>query len=280
MAAQAFWPRRLLSTETENTMNILCCFKISPDYDKVLERDWSAAGPSGPDTSYVPHGPGCYDEAALELALRLRDEALARGDDVHVTAATVSAEKIDAFARLLYALGVARVVQIRAPETADFQPETVNAALSKAFADERFDLVLCGAQSAEGGGQTPCRLAKKLGFPCFSGITDLHVLDSGLRMTHEIPGGERRATVRVPAVYAVGNAKHPYLRMATVRQRMAVSGRVPERVDIPALETAEPLRLLRLAHPESGRRCVFVEGESCAEKAAALLRLCPEVRRV
>ena len=91
-------------------MNILCCFKISPDYDKVVEKDWAAAELSGPDTSYVPHGPGCYDEAALELALRLRDEGQKRGESVRITAATVSNATPAAFARQLYALGVDRVV--------------------------------------------------------------------------------------------------------------------------------------------------------------------------
>ena len=120
-------------------MNILCCFKISPDYDKVVEKDWAAAELSGPDTSYVPHGPGCYDEAALELALRLRDEGQKRGESVRITAATVSNATPAAFARQLYALGVDRVVRVEAPGTDNFRPETVSAALFSAFSGEKFD---------------------------------------------------------------------------------------------------------------------------------------------
>ena len=266
-------------TETEISMNILCCFKISPDYDKVVEKDWAAVGSNGPDTSYVPRSPGCYDEAALELALRLRDEATARGDTVRVTAATVSNTAPAAFVRQLYALGVDRVVRINAQGAADFRPGAVSAVLCSAFSGESFDLILCGAQSAEGGGLTPYRLAQRFGFPCFADVTDLHLTTSGgVRATREVPGGERSATVTIPAVYAVGNAKHPYLRLATVRQRMAVSNRVPDELEAPTAETTEPLRLLRFSRPAGGRSCVFVEGESCAEKAAALLALCPEVR--
>ena len=260
-------------------MNILCCFKISPDYDKVVERDWSAAGSAAPDTSYVPRGPGCYDEAALEAALRLRDEAQARGETADVTAATVSNGKLDAFARSLYALGVQRVVQIRAPEPLNFHPETVSATIAAAFAGERFDAVFCGAQSAEGCSMTPYRLAQRLGLPCLANVTALQLLDGGVRVACEAPGGERRATVTAPAVYAVGNSAHPYLRMATVRQRTAVSDRLPEVIEVPAPEAPEPLTLLRFSRPSAGRRCVFVEGATCAEKAGALLKLCPEVRR-
>lgn len=259
-------------------MNILCCFKISPDYDKVVEKDWAAAELSGPDTSYVPHGPGCYDEAALELALRLRDEGQKRGESVRITAATVSNATPAAFARQLYALGVDRVVRVEAPGTDNFRSETVSAALFSAFSGEKFDLVVCGAQSAEGGGMTPYRLAQKLGFPCLADVTDLSLADGGVRVAREVPGGERRATVTVPAVYAVGSAKHPYLRMATVRQRMAVSNRVPDVCEVQAREASEGLRLLRLKRPAGGRACVFVEGEDCGEKAEALLKICPEVR--
>ena len=259
-------------------MNILCCFKISPDYDKVVEADWAAADAAGPDTSYVPRGPGCYDEAALELALRLRDGANARGEAVRVTAATVADAAPAAFARQLYALGVDRVVRVRTPGAADFRPEGVSAALFSAFSGEKFDLILCGAQSAEGGGLTPYRLAQRFGFPCLADVTDLQLADGGVRVTREIPGGEHRATVTAPAVYAVGNAKHPYLRMATVRQRMAVSSRVPDEVEVPLSDAPAGLRLLCLKRPAGGRACSFVEGGSCAEKAAALLKLCPEVR--
>ena len=106
-------------------MNILCCFKISPDYDKVVEKDWAAVGSNGPDTSYVPRGPGCYDEAALELALRLRDGANARGEAVRVTAATAADTAPAAFARQLYALGVTDAV----PETIEASLQLSEAAL-------------------------------------------------------------------------------------------------------------------------------------------------------
>ena len=53
---------------------------------------------------------------------------------------------------------------------------------------------------------------------------------------------------------------------------------LPDEIDVPAPEAPEGLRLLRVSRPAGGRACVFVEGESCAEKAAALLKLCPEVR--
>lgn len=259
-------------------MRILCCFKLSPDYDKVLDRDWAAAQFPLSDISYVPRGLGCYDEAALEAALRLRDEALARGQAAELTAATVSCEAIDAFARRLYALGVQRVVQIKTCAAADFQPEKVSLALAAVFSNEPFSAVLCGIQSAEGCGMTPYRLAQKLGMPCFSNVTALALCEGGLRVTCESSGGARCASVRTPAVYAIGNSAQPYLRMATIRQRMAVANRLPEVRTISLPDTEETISLLHVSRPVSGRRCVFVTGDSCTKQAETFLNMCPEVK--
>ena len=254
-------------------MDILCCFKISPDYDKVVSADWEAG--KAPDTGYVPKGFGCYDEAALELSLRLRDEAAAAGDSARITAATVGSEQYERFARALFSVGFDRVVQIKT-EAGDFAPETVSAALARTFDDETFDAVLCGVQSTEGCGMTPFRLAKRLGLPCLSHVTDLHVSGRSLRVTRETARGELAATVTAPVVYAVSNSRHPYLRMATVKKRLAVADRRAEPFEL-SVSKAEPLQATGFHFETGGRHCVFIEGETCAEKAASLLRLCPEV---
>ena len=262
-------------------MNILCCFKISPDCDKVVAKDWENAQPPAPDMSYVPKQFGCYDEAGLETALRLRDSAQARGVPVTVTAVTVGDGKYGYFARVLFALGVQRVVRIALPEPVSFQPEAVSAAICNAFPDETFDAVVCGVQSAEGGGMTPYLLAKKLGLPCLPNVTALHCQENGIRVTRETQSGESEVTVTAPAVYAVGNSKSPYLRLSTVKKRMAVAQLRPETIapeDLPA-PAPETLSLLRFTCARSGRACIFVEGETCAQKAENLLKLCPEVRK-
>lgn len=263
-------------------MNILCCFKISPDYDKVVAKDWKNAQPPAPDTSYVPKQFGCYDEAGLETALRLRDSAEARGRPVTVTAVTVGNGKYDYFARVLFALGVQRVVRITLPEPVDFQPEAVSAAICNAFPSETFDAVVCGVQSAEGGGMTPYLLARKLGIPCLPNVTALRCQETGIRVTRETQRGESEATVTAPAVYAVGNSKSPYLRLSTVKKRMSVSQMHPETIALENLPAPAPeqLSLLRFTCARSGRACVFVAGDTCAQKAENLLKLCPEVRKV
>ncbi len=258
-------------------MNILCCFKISPDYDKVVSADWCAAKPPAPDTSYVPKELGCYDEAALEMALRLKDEAERAGVSVTVTAVTVGEGQCDHFARGLFALGVGRVVQLRLPQALDFQPGTVSEAIAEAFSDLRFDAVFCGAQSSEGGGMTPYLLAKKFEMPCLPNVTELHYHQNGLRVTRETFNGESEVTVTAPAVYAVFNSRHPFLRMATVKKRLAVADMGAEIMEFSA-SVPERFALLRFSYDAGGRPCVFVEGESCMEKAEKLLQLCPEVR--
>lgn len=262
-------------------MNILCCFKIVADYDKVVQRDWDAARLPGPDTSYVRRIISCYDEAGLETALRIRDAAQKCGDSVSLTAVTLGDGSYDYYFRSLFALGFERVVQICMPEPVSFTPERVASAICQVFEGQSFDAVICGVQSAEGGGTTPYVLAKKLSMPCIPNVMELSYTASGLSVRRETASGESTASVLCPAVYAIGNSVNPFLRMATVKMRMAAAERQAEMLDAAELNTCEgeTVELRGFARGKTGRGCVYVEGDSCKEKAENLLKLCPEVKR-
>lgn len=263
-------------------MNILCCFKIVSDLDNVVQRDWDTAQIPGPDLSYVRKLISCYDEAGLEAALRIRDSAEKSGESVTLSAVTLGSGSYDYFFHSLFALGFKRIVQVRLPDPVTFTPELVSHTIAHVFDGCPFDAVICGAQSADGsGGTTPYLLSKCLGLACLPNVIDMSYESGALRIRREIPGGESSTAINVPAVYAVGNSAHPYLRMATVRQRLAVSDLQPEFVDglsLP-LPNFQSVELVGFTSQKSGKGCEFVAGDSCVEKAKSLLSLCPEVKR-
>lgn len=263
-------------------MNILCCFKIVADYDKVVQRDWDTAQVPVPDLSYVRKIISCYDEAGLETALRIKDSAEKCGDTVFLNAVTLGNGGYDYFFRSLFALGFERIVQISIPEPVTFTPERISTAICEVFEGQRFDAVICGVQSADGcGGTTPYFLAKKLNMPCIPNAIEICYHKDCLHIRRETVSGESSATVLCPAVYAIGNSVNPFLRMATVKKRMAAAQCQPEIIDGASLlkSEKEPVVLQSFVHSKSGRGCVFVEGDSCTQKAENLLKLCPEVKR-
>lgn len=262
-------------------MKILCCFKIVSDLDPVMEKDWAAADSSGVDLSYVKKIINCFDEAGIETALRIKESAEKQGETVSVTAITVGGGQYEAFFKNLFAVGIGRIIQGRHSNTPMCSPDRLSEYLSELAGDSKYDLVITGTQSEDGNnGLTPYYLAKRFGLPCISNVSELQYSGSVLRVSCDAGDGTRRATVNAPALYAVSNSVNPYLRMATLRQKLAtskLSAEIFELDEAPTGTERDPV-FQSFSRERSGRSCVFIEGESCAEKAAKLLKAYPEVR--
>lgn len=264
-----------------SALNILCCFKIVNDYDLVTKSDWEAAGESGPDLSYVKTLISCFDEAGLETALRLKDSAEKQGQNVRITALTLGGGNYDAFFKNLFALGVERIIQGKTAALLPFSPHSAACAIERLVSPERYDLVITGLRSADGeNGLTPFYLAKRLGLPVLSNVTALSLENGALRFSCDTGRSVLSGQLCAPAVVAVGNSVNPYLRMATLRQKLAVSGKTAEIVELAQMpeEPANAPQLCALGYEKTQRSCTFITGESSAEKARALISACPEVK--
>lgn len=263
-------------------MNILCCFKIVSDLDTVLERDWSSAGISGVDLSYVKKVISCFDEAGLETALRIKDSAEKQGETAHITAITVGSGKYEAFFKNLFAVGVERIIQGTRLSEPLFSPYRLSEILSELAGVGKYDLVITGTQSADGAnGLTPYFLAERLGIPCINNVSFLQYIDGKLRVTCDTGNGVRKATVAAPALFAIGNSVNPYLRMATLKHKLAISKLLAETLELSetSFGSDRDAKLCSLSRKKNERHCVFIEGETCREKAAKLLEAYPEVSR-
>ena len=265
-------------------MNILCCFKLVNDLDLVMEKDWLSASTSAVDLSYVKRIINCFDEAGLETALRIKDDAEKQGEKVFITAITVGDGNYEAFFKNLFAVGIDRIIQVKETGFPPFDPNKISSLLCEVAKRCEYDAVITGMQSADGSnGLTPYLLAKKLEIPCIGNVTELQYTKNGaLRASSDTGRGLRRATVSSCALYAIGNSVNPYLRMATLKRKLAVSQMTAE-----IIEPSEPSEtsnrdtvLCDLSHEKKTRHCVFITGETCEEKAENLLKAYPEVSRV
>ena len=274
---------------------------MTPDFEALPAADWLAAPTSGVPTRYVRRVLNCFDESALELALRLRDAAAKLGLTVDLGALCVGGREAEPCLKTLVALGYEQAVRVatrgrasdpdaprrrpgpgrdRADPGLDFAPDIV-AAIIAGYARRAApgDLLVLGCRSGPGdSGTVPFRVAEALGWPCLTQVTEVDPLPDGrLRVAGMVDDGLLRLTLTLPCVLAVGNAVVSHLRVPTLRDRLARReqsierrrGRRPRRrrrrrAAPPDLRPLEPRR-----HSTRPAGAV-IEGQTPHEKAQAL----------
>lgn len=249
-------------------MKILVCFKIVPELDNVLESDWAVAG-DRVDTDYVRKVYNCFDEAALELALKLKDEARSSGLEVTCTAATIGGNQA-AMAKNLYAVNFDRVVVIPQDEV-DFCPGKIAGIIADFVVEEGFDLVMMGKLAGVGdNGMTPLIAAEKLGWPAVTEVSRVFPLESSVNVLHSTDLGEQALSLHLPAVVVVGNTEYSYLRLATLREKLKVSQRQVEEFSCGTRTEENPSPVVQLLREKSEKHCIFLNGGTPEEKARLL----------
>jgi electron transfer flavoprotein alpha/beta subunit len=204
-------------------MRITVGFKVTPDYEALRESDWIAGESGGVETRYVPRVLNCFDESALELALRLSDARAGQGFETDIGAVTVGGRDADPYLKTLLALGYARAARVEPEAALDFAPGAVAALIAAYVRDAGSGLLLLGCRSGPAdSGTVPFLVAEALGWPCLSGVTGLEPRSDG-RLQVVCVADDRilRLAVRPPCVLAVGNAVVSRLRAPTLSDRLA-----------------------------------------------------------
>ena len=133
---------------------------------------------------------------ALEAALRLRE---ASGGSV--TALTVGPDGAAAVLRHALATGADRAVQVGDPALHGACAPQTSAVLAAALRRVGFDLVLCGAASADGQlGVTAALLGERLGVPHLSGLRTLAVAGTTVTGERQTEDGWWALEAQLPAV--------------------------------------------------------------------------------
>jgi len=188
-------------------LRIWVCFKIQPDFEQVLEADWQGFGPES-DISYAKHSFSCFDESALELALRLKDSLTQAGQEVILGAITLAYSLQASLGKILFAAGYDEVLRINAQ--LEFSPRETGRLLAAHLTEQKPDLVLMGRQAGYADtGLVPYYTADALGFPLLADIENI---------TPEM-------LTQLPLIAAIGNSPIAALRAVTLRRRMEAGKR-------------------------------------------------------
>ena len=261
-------------------MRILVSFKVTPDFEALRDADWAAGAADGVETRYVRRVLNCFDESALELALRLSESLAGHGVAADLGALSVGGREAEPYLTTLLALGYERAARVEPGAALDFAP-AITAALIAACARQmdRSDLLLLGCRSGPGdSGAVPFLVAETLGWPCLTQVIEVEPLaDDRVRVACMVDDGLLRVTLRLPCVLAVGNAVVSRLRVPTLTDRLA---RRDKRIDVVSaadlgVDIAEELRretcaLTGLEAIDRARAGVIVDGDGPREKARRL----------
>jgi electron transfer flavoprotein beta subunit len=262
-------------------LRIAVGFKVTPDYEALRPGDWAlaAAGPGarGEATRYVRRVFNVFDEAALELALRLRDARAERNLETSLVAFSVAGREADPFLATLQALGY-EVARVEPDADLDFAPAATAELVAAAARRLGGEVLLLGARCGPGDtGLVPFLAAEALGRPGLAHVTEVEPTEDRLRVTFSAGDRPLRATVSPPCVLAVGNALVSMLRVPTLKDRLAVRGSAIATfapadlgVDVPAALSAEPSALVGLETIDRSRAGVIVAGATPEEEARAL----------
>jgi electron transfer flavoprotein alpha/beta subunit len=261
-------------------MRILVSFKVTPDYDALRAADWVTGEADGVETRYVRRILNCFDESALELALRLSDTLAARGSGADLSALSIGGTEAGQYFKTLLALGYERAARVHTEAALDFAP-AVSASLIASYVRlvDPCDVLLLGCRSGPGdGGTVPFLVAETLGWPCLTQVIEVEPLpDDRVRVACLVDDGLWRVTLRLPCVLAVGNALVSHLRVPTLTDRLA---RRDKRVDVLSgsdlgVDVAGELSrattvLAGLEAVDRSRRSVIIGGATPRDKARAL----------
>ena len=254
-------------------MKIVVCFKILPNPDRVLEEDWESFSPSS-DLAYAGLDFNCFDGSALEIGLRIKEQAAVQGAQATCTALTVCESVPSSLLSGLYAVGYDEVLCLPQKQR-EFRPDQIAALLAEELGRQQPDLVLTGAQAGMAEtGMVPFLLAQGLGWPLLDKAEDAALQDGLLAVQSRQAAGLVEQLAALPAVCAVDNSPI-VLRCATLRARMAAMSR-----PVTVQETGsqlEPMEPPQLRRPQEGRSCQWLDAadEGLIPRLLELLRPLP-----
>ena len=250
-------------------MNIVVCGKLTPNPDRILDEDWAQFAPEE-TYGYAGTDWGCFDQAALEQGLRLKEAAQTCGQAAECIALTLADHVPAGMAQQLYAAGYDRVICLEAPRR-EFCPDWVGRQLAEKAKALGADIVLTGAQAGHAEtGLVPFWLAEELQWPIAPDTETVDLMDGGLHVQCRKPEGLVQRRLPLPVVISVGSSPL-VLRCATLRARMQCRGKQAELCPGTSLP---PDRLPALQRPNTGRVCqmLHLSEDSAQETVLAVVR--------
>lgn len=244
----------------------------------LAEEDWTVSDELRIDTHFVKHDLNCYDESALEMALRLSDTLEKSGVNCNLNALTIGGSHLDTWLKKLYALRFDNATRIDSNEDLRFSPETVARIIADYVTNSgSFDLIILGSQGGVGdNAMTPLLLAEYLSLPCVSQVLEITPDSSdSIRTKSALDGEFLVQRIRFPVVLTIGDSPNSYMRVPTLKDKMQHGKRPIEVIDKGhrAEDTVPTARLVGLEPVTYKRDGYVIDGETAEQKAGRLYEL-------
>jgi electron transfer flavoprotein beta subunit len=235
-------------------VRVLVCVKRVPitGGKMVLTADEQAI-----ETKHLGFTISPHEECGVEEAVRLVEAH--GGESVVLTLGPAEAEEQ---LRDCLAIGADRGILLKT-DGGEWDPQATAAAIVEAVrAEEPFDLILFGNESADAGNyQIGIRVAYALGLPVVTGLKKIEIAESGLRCERDIGGARDVYVLPMPAVLTV-------LEGLNLPRYPSVPGRLrAKQKPVAVLEPTPPeprLARLRLRVPEGQGKQAELLGNGAA----------------
>ena len=252
-------------------LRILVCFKVVPEYEHLKYEEIDKIIEGTFDFRYVKRIISMYDEAALEFSLRLKEAA--ENDSLEITALTVG-ECSRTILKELKALGIDNVVKLQYEDSNEDGTLSIAQLLIRFFQQEGpFDLILTGQKADDQNtGRLPGYLSAALDIPLIERVSDLSIESDGIMaIDYSNQMGQNRIHAHLPLVCSMENAVHPYLRLAKLKDKIAVGKWEPTTVGFDMEVKASGWKLDAQRHAKERKACQMILKNSEEEYAAFLL---------
>lgn len=242
-------------------MNIVVCVKLVPDTHIPLEIEPQTGTINSDDFVYVINP---YDRAAVEEAVRLKEEGLA----TQVTLVCLGLPSAVRGLRGCLALGADRAILLNDPAFKDSDSYATAVVLSKAISSLQYDLILCGTRAADTNtGLVGAVIAEILGISLVSEVTRINAPTDGGKVTvhRKLEKGNREVVeVDLPALLTT-EVEVQQARYASLPSLMAAQTKEIEEFDLKALglsatevgSRGSKIQTLRFSLPKPRRKKLF-----------------------
>ncbi len=206
-------------------MRILVCFRTGRELNGVTEEEWKRIAQGTMNLAYLQKVLNPSDEAALEQALILKDGYQTDGVNTEVDGLYLGDDDIDVIAKNLFAVGLHQIYHITV------QPEISAENIAKGIAKFSemygpYDWILMGCSEYPfDTGLTPVFLSEELTWPLIAHVRQAKVQEQVLWLEYEDEVCLYTANRSDHVILAMDNAVHPYLRIATLREKLAVKNK-------------------------------------------------------
>lgn len=253
-------------------MKILVCFKAIYDMEQITPQELCDLRDGKLEVSVLSRKIGNYDEAAIENALRIAEEIRQTGEEAVLHGVTVG-EKSERFGKDLYALGFEKITYLQTGSELMYRPELTAEILTNYVKTESgYDMIFMGRQAGMGeNSMTHYLLSEALKMPCIVDVQSLEKTEKGIKVVSRCDNHTIQRVVTKPAVYAMGEAVHPYCRSVTLREKLRAKGKeiVFAEAEFGETKMVSP-NFEKLIYEFLEKECRIIEGENAKEKAGKL----------